>query len=115
MIDKIKILAAVLVFIAGIAAYYYLPDLSVLIRVGLFIGAIVVSAVLVMLTEYGQNFIGFAKAANTELRKMVWPTRPETVQTTIMVLVLVVIVALFLWGVDAIVFKSIYGWILGVS
>lgn len=115
MIDKLKIFASGLVLIAGVVSYYYLPEVSILIRVGIIIVAIVIASVLAVMTEYGQSFLGFAKGANTELRKMVWPTRPETIQTTIMVIVVVFLMALFLWAVDVVVFKSVYGWILGIG
>lgn len=120
MIDKVKIVAALAIALAGIYGYYQLPqymgqDVSILWRVGLVLVALVVSAGVAVSSQYGASFIGFAKGARTELRKMVWPSRQETVQTTIIVLVLVVLVAIFLWLIDMAVFEIIYDWLLGVD
>jgi len=120
MIDKVKIAAAGLILIAGIVGYYQLPnymgaDVSILLRVGVALIAIVAALAVAATSQYGVSFIDFSKGSRTELRKMVWPTRPETIQTTLIVLVLVVIVALFLWMIDAFVFNLVYDWLLGVD
>jgi len=120
MIDKVKISAAALILLAGIVAYYQLPsmmgaDVSILVRVGVALAAIVVALGVAATSGYGAAFIEFSKGSRIELRKMVWPTRPETVQTTSIVLVLVVIVALFLWMIDAVVFNAVYDWLLGID
>jgi len=120
MIDKVKIAAAGLILIAGIVGYYQLPnymgaDVSILLRVGVALVAIVAALAVAATSQYGVSFIDFSKGSRTELRKMVWPTRPETIQTTLIVLVLVVIVALFLWMIDAFVFNLVYDWLLGVD
>jgi preprotein translocase subunit SecE len=120
MIDKVKIVAALAIAFAGIYGYYQLPqymgqDVSILLRVGLVLVALVASVGVAVSSEYGASFIGFAKGARTELRKMVWPSRQETIQTTIIVLVLVVLVAIFLWLIDMAVFEVIYDWLLGVD
>lgn len=120
MIDKVKIGASVLMLFAGIYAYYQLPsimgpDVSILIRVGIVLLAIVIALVIAATSQYGIDLIEFGKGSRTELRKMVWPTRPETVQTTLVVLVAVFLVGLFLWLVDWGVFEMIYGLLLGVD
>ncbi|MBX2847033.1 MAG: preprotein translocase subunit SecE [Acidiferrobacterales bacterium] len=120
MIDKVKIGASVLILFAGIYLYYQLPtimgpDVSILIRVGIILLAIVIALVVAGTSQYGMNLIEFAKGSRTELRKMVWPTRPETIQMTIVVLVAVFLVGLFLWMVDWGVFKVIYDLLLGVD
>lgn len=53
-------------------------------------------------TEKGAEFWGFAKESRMELRKVVWPTRPETIQSTVVVAVMVVVMSLLLWGVDSV-------------
>jgi preprotein translocase subunit SecE len=120
MIDKIKIGASILILVAGIVAYYQMPslmgpDVSILLRVGVALGAIVAALIVAATSQYGMALIDFSKGSRIELRKMVWPTRPETVQTTIIVLILVVLVALFLWAIDAAVFNLIYDLLLGVD
>jgi len=120
MIDKVKLGLAALVLFAGVFAYYQLPqlmgaDVSILLRVGAMLVALVIALAIAASSQYGASLIEFSKGSRTELRKMVWPTRAETMQTTGIVLVLVVIVALFLWAIDAIVFQAIYDFLLGVD
>ena len=121
MIDKLKLLLAAAILVGGIVAYYQLPswmgpDVSILIRVGIALIAIIVALGVAATSQYGMALIEFSKGSRIELRKMVWPTRAETIQTTtLIVLVLVVIVALFLWLIDAAVFEVIYDWLLGID
>jgi len=121
MIDKVKIAIAAIIVGAGTYGYYQLPELmgqqevSILLRVGVLLGAILVAAGVALTSQYGASLIEFSKGSRTELRKMVWPSRQETIQTTMIVLVLVVIVALFLWLIDMAVFEVIYDWLLGVD
>ncbi|NND00692.1 MAG: preprotein translocase subunit SecE [Gammaproteobacteria bacterium] len=120
MIDKIKLGVAALILVAGFVAYYQMPgllgaDVSILLRVGVVLVSIVVALAVAATSQYGMSLIDFSKGSRIELRKMVWPTRPETIQTTAIVLVLVVIVALFLWLVDAAVFNIIYDLLLGID
>jgi preprotein translocase subunit SecE len=120
MIDKIKLALAALILMSGVYGYYQLPvwmgpDVSILLRVGLVLVAIVVASAVVVASETGASFIEFAKGSRTELRKMVWPTGQEARQMTIIVLILVIVIALFLWGIDALVFELVYDWLLGVD
>ena len=120
LIDKIKLGIAALILGAGVYGYYQLPsimgpDVSILMRVGLILAAIVVSLGVAATSQYGVSLIEFSKGSRIELRKMVWPTRAETIQTTLIVLVFVVIIALFLWMVDALVFNVIYDLLLGID
>jgi len=119
MNNKLTILAALLILGGGIYGYYELPnwmgkDVSILLRVGLLLVAVLLAAGVAALSESGAALIEFSKGSRIELRKMVWPTRQETGQTTAIVLVLVVIVAIFLWLIDMAVFKAIYDLLLGV-
>jgi len=108
------------ILLSGVYGYYQLPsimgaEVSVLLRVGVALAAVVIALFVAATSSYGAALIGFSKGSRTELKKMVWPTRPEIVQTTLIILVLVVIVALFLWAIDAFVFKAIYNWLLGLE
>ena len=91
---------AVLVLFAGIGGYYYLGDKILLVRVLVVLGAFVASVVIALQTETGRAAAGFTREALVELRKVVWPTRKETVQITLVVVAMVVFVALFLWLID---------------
>ena len=120
MIDKVKLALALLVMGAGVYGYYQLPvlmgqDVSILLRVGLVIVSLVVALGIAATSAQGAALIEFSKGSRTELRKMVWPTRQETIQTTMIVLVMVVAIAIFLWLIDMAVFKMIYDLLLGVN
>lgn len=120
MIDKFKPGLSVLLLIAGVVGYYQLPsmmggDASIYLRIGVVIVGLVLALVVFMTSESGVNLLGFLKGSKVELRKMVWPKRQETMQTTLVIMVVVVLVALFLWAIDALVFNSIYNWLLGLD
>ena len=98
--DTVKLLVSLGIVAAGIFGFYYFKEESQLLRV-LGMLAVVVTAFLIMATTMiGKRSLGFAKDARVEVRKVVWPTRQETTQTTIAVLVMVLIVAIMLWLID---------------
>jgi preprotein translocase subunit SecE len=101
MADKIKVAFAVLAVIAGIAGFYYLAESPAIVRVACVLGGVLVAAIVAWQTEPGKNFVAFAQESVTEAKKVVWPTRKETVQTTGIVLLFVLTTAIFLWVVDA--------------
>lgn len=105
--------AIVFVLLAlGVVGNYHFADQSLLIRaVSLFVLA-VLAAGMALQTESGKRFWRFANEARTELRKVVWPNRQETIQTTAMVLGVVAIVGIILWGVDILLLKMV-AWITG--
>ena len=99
--DRIKLLAALAVFLASIIMFYSFPELNALVRVGVIVIAIVIAGFIALQTDRGQRIWGFAQDARTEVRKVVWPTRAETIQTTLIVIATVIVVALMLWIVDS--------------
>ena len=98
--DRIKLVLAVLALVAGIGGYYYLGDKSLLVRVLVLLGALAVTAAVALQTDLGRAAWTFSKEAQVEMRKVVWPSRKETVQVTLMVVVMVIAVSIFLWLVD---------------
>lgn len=100
MAEKIKIVFALLLVVAGVAVFYYFSDKAMIVRVGAVLAGLVAGAVLALTTEMGRRFKVYAQESVEETRKVVWPTRKETLQTTAIVFVFVVIMALFLWVVD---------------
>ena len=99
-LDTIKLMTALLILIAGVGGFYYFADESQLLRV---IGLLVIAATaffIVSTTEIGRRGLGFVRDARVEVRKVVWPTRAETTQTTIAVLIMVFLVAIMLWLID---------------
>ena len=99
--DIIKWVAGIALLIAALAAFYAFPEESLLLRVvGLLVIAGLVAAILYT-TEKGRAAWDFLREARTEVRKVVWPTRTETLQTTGIVIVMVALLAVVMWGFDS--------------
>lgn len=101
MADKIKIAAAFVLLVAGIAGFYYLGDSAMIIRVAAVLAGLAGGAVVFLTSEPGKQFYEYSQESIAETKKVVWPTRKETLQTTGIVFAFVVVMALFLWMVDA--------------
>ena len=99
-LDTLKLVVAIALLIAGIAQFYYFEAESLLYRVLGVVGFSLAAIGVVYTTVLGQNIWGFARDARTEVRKVVWPTRQETVQTTLLVIGMVIIVGIMLWLID---------------
>ncbi|RME32480.1 MAG: preprotein translocase subunit SecE [Gammaproteobacteria bacterium] len=102
-LDSVKLVASLLVIGAAVAAFYWFADQSLLLRVLGLLAALVVAAVIALQTERGRAVAEFVRATNIEVRKVVWPSRKETMQTTLVIIITVIVVALFLWGIDAVI------------
>jgi len=100
MADKAKLTVAVLVVIAGVAAFYMLTDQPVWIRWVAVAASLVLAAVVIAFSRYGTEFRRFVELARIELRKIVWPTREETGKMTAVVLMFVVVAGIFFWLLD---------------
>jgi len=98
--DKVKLTVAILIVIAGIAAYYLLPLEYGWVRWGAVVASLVLGAVVLWFSWYGRQFLQFVELARVELRKVVWPTRDETLKTTAVVIAFVAIAGLFFWALD---------------
>ncbi|WP_120795563.1 preprotein translocase subunit SecE [Thiocapsa rosea] len=99
-LDTAKLAIAALLLVAGIFAFYFFEGYSVLLRV---IGLLVISgaaAAIALQTERGRTLWQFVSDARMEVRKVVWPSRQETLQTTLIVIVMVLIVGIILWLFD---------------
>ena len=98
--DLAKWAGAFVILAGGIAGFYYWSDESLLLRV---IGLLLLSAVALFVavqTEKGRATWDFVREAHTEVRKVVWPTRKETTQTTLIVIAMVGLVAIIMWILD---------------
>ncbi len=113
MADKLKFVLAVLLLAAGLAGYYLLSGQAMVLRVVSVLVGVLFASLVAWRTEQGQVFFGFARESWFEAKKVVWPTRKETVQTTAVVFVFVVVMALFLWATDKGVEWALYDLILG--
>ena len=98
--DKLKLALAVSVVVTALVGFYVYADQSLLLRVIVLVGAMTVASVIATRTASGAAVWSFGRGALVEVRKVVWPTRQETIQTTLMVMVMVVIVGLILWIFD---------------
>lgn len=99
--DRIKLGLAVLIAVAGVAGFYFLHDSPMVVRVVFLILGLVLSAVVALFTERGKHFFAFSRDSIEEVRKVVWPSRKETLQTAGVVCAFVMAMAFFLWLVDA--------------
>jgi len=100
MADKIKWIVTALLVIGALTGFYWFDQYSMLIRVPALLVAAIVCVVIVLQTVAGRQLVGFFRETQIEVRKVVWPTGKETTQTTLVVMGLVVVVALFLWVLD---------------
>ena len=108
-LDTFKLGLSLLIAIAALVAFYFYADQSLLYRViGLLIAASI-SVAIALQTDKGRQIWGYFHDAQIEVRKVVWPTRQETVQTTLIVILMVVLVAIFLWLLD-----MFLGWSIGM-
>ena len=101
MVDKIKLLVAFLLVAAGVAGFYALQDSAAVLRVLSVLFGVMLAAGVLWTTASGKQFFGFAQDSVAEAKRVVWPTRKETIQTTAVVIAFAVVMALFLWAVDA--------------
>lgn len=99
-LDTAKLAAAVLLLVGGVIAFYWYQDQSTLYRVLGLVAITIVAVAIAMTTAKGRSTVSFLQESRTEVRKMVWPTRAETAQTTLVVFLVVIIVGIFLWLLD---------------
>ena len=101
MADKIKLFVALLLVAAGIAGYYYLHDSAAVLRLASVLAGLLLAAGVAWTSESGRRFFAFGKDSVAEAKRVVWPTRKETLQTTAVVIAFAIVMAMFLWAVDA--------------
>jgi preprotein translocase subunit SecE len=107
--DKAKLALAAILVLVGFYGFYQFADQPLLYRVLGILLFVIIAAGIALTTSKGRSLTSFMQSARTEVRKMVWPTRAETLQTTLVILVVVVLVGLFLWLLD-----TFLGWIMSM-
>jgi preprotein translocase subunit SecE len=107
--DNVKWLLVVALVAVGVYGNSFYSDQSLLYRVLALLALAVVAGLIALQTTQGTAFWELAKGSRMEIRKVVWPTRQETVQTTVIVVGFVIVVALILWGLD-----SLLGWLVSL-
>jgi preprotein translocase subunit SecE len=98
--DTALMALSVLVLLAGIVAFYWYDEEPLPIRLAMVAAGLAAAVGLVWFTWYGREFRQFAQASRTELRKVVWPERDDTLRTTLVVFVFAVIMGVFFWVLD---------------
>jgi len=98
--DRIKLVAGLVIAAAAIAVYYTQTQLPLLERVAIVLAGVGLGGYLVYLTETGRRAKRFLSEMRKELRLVVWPSRRETIQTTLMIIAVVIVMGFFLWLVD---------------
>jgi preprotein translocase subunit SecE len=99
-LDTVKLVLAAMVLVGGIVAYYYFAEASMVWRALAVVGGLVAGLVIAFQSSQGRDIWEFIQGAQVEIRKVVWPTKQETWQTTLLVLVFTVALAVFFFLVD---------------
>ena len=111
--DKAKLAAAAALVLAAIAGFYLLGKQGVYAEWAVLVVGLLAAVGVFLISESGRQFVAFARDAWREVKKVVWPTRKETLQITAYVFAFVVIMALFLWFTDKTLEWVFYDLILG--
>jgi preprotein translocase subunit SecE len=99
--DKVKMALAVALLVGGVSGYYYFSDLAQVLRILMVLGGLVGAGVVARFTAQGRELFAFSQEAWQEAGKVSWPTRKETIQTTLVVFAFVVVMALVLFAIDS--------------
>jgi preprotein translocase subunit SecE len=113
MADKLKFALALLLVAAGIAGFYLLGEQALVLRVLAVLAGLAAGSAVAWFTEPGQRFVELAREAVVEAKKVVWPTKKETLQTTGIVFAFVVVMAITLWITDKTLEWVLYDLVLG--
>ena len=111
-VDIAKLVLAVLVAAAGIVGFYYFADVMKIVRVLGVLAALVAAGFLVSLTVPGRALRSFLYESSIELRKVVWPTREETIRSTGVIIVVVIIISIILGLIDLLLKVVVMDWLL---
>ncbi|MBA2672745.1 preprotein translocase subunit SecE [Ramlibacter sp.] len=111
--DKAKLGAAIALVVAALAGFYVLGKQGQIAQWGVLIVGLIAAAGVFLSSETGRQFVAFGRDAWKEVRKVVWPTRKESIQMTAYVFGFVVIMALFLWLTDKTLEWVFYDLLLG--
>jgi preprotein translocase subunit SecE len=98
--DTALIALSVFALLFGICAFYWYDEEPLALRIGMVVAGLGVGALLAWFSWYGREFWQFALASRVELRKVVWPSREETIKTTYVVFVFAILMGVFWWGLE---------------
>lgn len=106
-LDMLKWLVVFALLAGLVTANTMYGEVSVLYRALVAVAVVVIAGFIAATTEKGSTFLNFAKESRLEVRKVVWPTRQEANQTTLIVLAATLVMALILWGIDGILVRLV--------
>ncbi|GJM06291.1 MAG: protein translocase subunit SecE [marine bacterium B5-7] len=110
--DTLRWLIVAVLLIGGIVANVHFSAQPFLWRLGAGVGITIVSAVFALQTAHGKIAWQFLKDARMEVRRIIWPTRQQVMQSTLMVVVMVIVLSIILWGIDSIMIR-LASWLTG--
>ena len=110
--DMIRWALVATLLVTAVGGFYYFEDQALLYRALGLVALFAIAAVIAVGSAHGQRFLSFMRESRTEVRKMVWATRAETLQTSLVVFAAVIVMALFLWLLDRILSWGV-SWLLG--
>ena len=113
MLDAVVVTLAILIAVAGVLAFTFLSDESLGVRLAALFGGLILACVVGYFSP--KSFIGYCRSSYDELRRVVWPTRKETINTTGLVMAFVVAVAFYLFVVDMFVEWGLYDGLLRLT
>ena len=100
IVDLGKLIASIAILLSSIVVYYLFPQISIVIRALAIIFALVIGSFIFLQTIRGKILWDFLQGSRVEIRKVIWPTKQETIQTTLTVFVFVLILGIFFWLLD---------------
>jgi len=114
MADKLKLTVAALLVMAGVTGFYQFSSSAMVLRLGCIIAGVASATAVAWFTAAGQALFVFSREAVAETKKVVWPTRKESFQTTAAVFAFIVVMAVFLWisdkSLEFVLYDVILGW-----
>lgn len=106
-LDTVKLLVVVALLVAGVYGFYLFADQPLWMRLAGLLVVMGVAVAVALQTAAGRAVWSFASESRSEVRKVVWPTRQETLQTLLIITIAVLLTALFLWAVDSVLFMIV--------
>ena len=107
VVDTLKLLVALAIVVAGMVGFYRFEDQASWVRLLGLLATIAIAGFVVVQTAIGRGIWRFALDSRTEVRKVVWPSRQETLQTLLIIVIFVLVMSLFLWAVDSVLFMIV--------
>lgn len=107
MVDNLKLSVTVALLVAAVGAFYYYAEQSMLYRVLGLLALTGIAIGIALTTEIGRRSAGYLRDSRNEVRKVVWPSRKETTQTTLLVAAMVIVVGIILWLFDALLLWAV--------